>query len=71
MMNEKNVRLLESLKMKNERLKQDIEFYKAKNPKFKSSEEVAKSIWMDGWAACETVKGLQDLKYSDKNGDEQ
>ena len=52
---ERNARLLESLKMKDERLKDDKKGWHIRNP---SREE----IWMDGWAACETEKGLEQLR---------
>ncbi len=62
--NERNARLLESLKMKDERLKKDLEFYE-KRTKAKLPERTTEEIWMDGWGACQTVKGLMSLKYDD------
>lgn len=55
--NERNARLLESLKKKNRRLRND-----AKN--YRGFSEREKQIWMSGWASCETQIGLERLRAS-------
>lgn len=55
--NTRNEQLLEGLRMKDEYLDKALEHYRPM-----STREI--NIWMDGWAACETVKGLMDLKHS-------